>query len=596
MKPERIVLLILIVNFICALIYLLFGLLRKKSRARRGKTVQMFFLMLICPAAGVLFLIFSDLFNRAFFRSGVDVSEVIFSKERTRAVEKADEEREMNIVPVEEGVAVMDAQHLRGLMLSVLRGDLGTSLSSIATALESDDSETAHYAASFLSDTLNDFRARMQEVYHGLKQELDLLKEEREKDHSAYEKHLAEAAARLQKEGNDFLYTVSVVLKQKVFTGPEQAEWTDHLAEVADGLYMISAESMSEDTYAGIAKHLMEAGRYKDCDIWTVRMGEEYQDSLSYYSLRLELFYRTHDNEAFFRTMEELKKSPVTVDSDTLTKIRMFSTGATNASADEAERERERAEVEQAVAFRPHEAPVVSTEAAVSAEPAVPAETAAPAEPVPYNTSVAKETTAAAIAASAVTAAAFAKATSGQQPVAEEKSVEKPAAKPAPVAAEKPAVKPVPVVTAEPAPLKSDLTFGDRVYTLGAFAYTGNESIEKVVLPASLRTVATGAFEDCRNLKTVIIPAGVAEIGPFAFMNTGLTSITIPASVQNVEEGAFSCCSRLTDVYVEGIDTAFGDRVFERSRKVKIHGAGGSRARRYAEENGISFTEENKAS
>ena len=43
--------------------------------------------------------------------------------------------------------------------MNVIRGDYRNSLSSIALALNSEDSETAHYAASVLQDVLSDFRS-----------------------------------------------------------------------------------------------------------------------------------------------------------------------------------------------------------------------------------------------------------------------------------------------------------------------------------------------------------------------------------------------------------------------------------------------------
>ena len=50
-------------------------------------------------------------------------------------------------------------------MMNVVRGDVEESLASIALALNSDDSETSHYAATVLRDVLNDFRAHTQELF-----------------------------------------------------------------------------------------------------------------------------------------------------------------------------------------------------------------------------------------------------------------------------------------------------------------------------------------------------------------------------------------------------------------------------------------------
>ncbi|MCI8325697.1 MAG: leucine-rich repeat domain-containing protein, partial [Clostridia bacterium] len=59
------------------------------------------------------------------------------------------------------------------------------------------------------------------------------------------------------------------------------------------------------------------------------------------------------------------------------------------------------------------------------------------------------------------------------------------------------------------------------------------------------------AFEGCRNLTSIEIPASVTSIGSYAFWYcSSLTSIEIPASVTSIGDRAFSGCSRLT-IYCE---------------------------------------------
>lgn len=105
------------------------------------------------------------MFNKVFFRQNVDLEDVIFSKERVKTHLRADEEREGNLVPIEEALAISDKDSLRTLVMNVVRGDVQNSLASISLALNSEDTETSHYAATVLRDALNDFRKRAQELY-----------------------------------------------------------------------------------------------------------------------------------------------------------------------------------------------------------------------------------------------------------------------------------------------------------------------------------------------------------------------------------------------------------------------------------------------
>ena len=180
-----------IVNALIALIYLLIGALVYVPvcdlKQEQGEEVQYdnrraflirFIVMVLCPVVGPAFFLCSYLLFKTVFRQAVDLEDVVFGKERVRTHLKADEERERNIAPLEEALAVSDKRNLRMLMLNVIRGDLQKSLESITMALNSEDSETSHYAASVLCDELNKFRSQVQKMYTGMQRRRDGLRED----------------------------------------------------------------------------------------------------------------------------------------------------------------------------------------------------------------------------------------------------------------------------------------------------------------------------------------------------------------------------------------------------------------------------------
>ena len=79
--------------------------------------------MFLCPVVGPLFFLAGLVFNKVFFRQNVDLEDVIFSKERVKTHLRADEEREGNLVPIEEALAISDKDSLRTLVMNVVRGD-----------------------------------------------------------------------------------------------------------------------------------------------------------------------------------------------------------------------------------------------------------------------------------------------------------------------------------------------------------------------------------------------------------------------------------------------------------------------------------------
>jgi len=166
-REEWIFLIVCILNLLVAVIYLLYGTLIRatihdkqeeevetidKRKENRRTYLIRFAVMVLCPVVGPVFFLVSYLVYITIFRQSVDLEDVVFSKERVKTRLKADEERERDMVPLEEALAISDKKSVRKLMLNVIRGNVKESLETIMIALDSEDSETSHYAASVLRD------------------------------------------------------------------------------------------------------------------------------------------------------------------------------------------------------------------------------------------------------------------------------------------------------------------------------------------------------------------------------------------------------------------------------------------------------------
>jgi hypothetical protein len=89
-----------------------------------------------------------------------------------------------------------------------------------------------------------------------------------------------------------------------------------------------------------------------------------------------------------------------------------------------------------------------------------------------------------------------------------------------------------------------------------------NAYIKGIILPESVTSIESGAFEQCFYLTSVTIPGSVTTIGDNAFYDcTGLTSVTIPAGVTSIGGYAFSGCSGLTSVTIPA-GVTIGDNAF----------------------------------
>lgn len=269
---------------------------------RRTYLIRMI-VMILCPIVGAAFFLCSHILYMTIFRQEVDLEDVVFSKERVRTHAKADEERERNLVPVEEALAVSDRKNLRALMLNVIKGDLKNSLESISLALNSEDSETSHYAASVLRDELNDFRVNVQRLYTAVN-------EEQEEETEAEQMMI------------DYMQRI---LLQKVFTDVEQKKFVNMMNEAAESLCQKKPTEMTPNRCKRLCTLLLDQEEFEKVKAWCDHLINYFPSEMESYTCRLRLYFQMGDRENFFEVLDQLKKSDTVIDSETLELIRVFS-------------------------------------------------------------------------------------------------------------------------------------------------------------------------------------------------------------------------------------------------------------------------------
>ncbi len=292
---------VLLVNLVIVLVYWLVNMRRAPKEERRDYLIRGA-VMLLCPVVAPLFFFLSRIFYKVFFYEPVDLDGVIFSKERVRTFVRADEESERNMVPLEEAIEVADTENLRNLMMNIVRGDIQKSLSAIALALNSEDTETAHYAASVLQDALNEFRNMVQKGYLQLQ--------------NSQEDRVVHAGLLL-----DYM---NQVLEQKVLTDVEQRDYVRIMDEIADILYEAGKEQMTSAQFEAVTLRLLEIEEYEACQKWCERAQYQYPNTLATFTCQLKVYFNSGQKERFFETIEELKKSTIVIDNETLELIRVF--------------------------------------------------------------------------------------------------------------------------------------------------------------------------------------------------------------------------------------------------------------------------------
>ena len=107
------------------------------------------------------------------------------------------------------------------------------------------------------------------------------------------------------------------------------------------------------------------------------------------------------------------------------------------------------------------------------------------------------------------------------------------------------------------------VTIGDKVTSIGDWAFDGCTGLTSITIPNSVTTIGYNAFYNCTGLTSITIPDSVTTIDSDAFWNcTGLTSINIPDSVTSISNRVFYGCTGLTSITIPNSVTSIGDNAF----------------------------------
>ena len=88
-----------------------------------------------------------------------------------------------------------------------------------------------------------------------------------------------------------------------------------------------------------------------------------------------------------------------------------------------------------------------------------------------------------------------------------------------------------------------------KVVAIDDFAFKGNPTLKKVVLPMTIESIGNGAFEECGQLTQIDIPEGsLSRLGESVFAFSGLKSIKLPEGITELPRFTFRECRALEQV------------------------------------------------
>ena len=107
-------------------------------------------------------------------------------------------------------------------------------------------------------------------------------------------------------------------------------------------------------------------------------------------------------------------------------------------------------------------------------------------------------------------------------------------------------------------------TVPEDVQKIHAFAFNNCKQLTSVVLPNGLKRIEDGAFWGCSNMTSANIPSGLTYLGSDAFRNASSlsSSIVLPSTLSEIGSSAFKRCTSLSNVTIKNGVEIIGGSAF----------------------------------
>lgn len=295
-----------VVNTILAVIYAVV------KGAKRG-SIGMAIFFVFMPGFGFAIYFIPVLMRRFSERVGVNREAVLtHAFDIERLPEHPDLRQALNVVPVEDAMAVAGNAEKRALLLDQLKKNLEENYKILMAAQEDDDSESAHYVAAAKMEIYRLHQARWLEARRDYEQDPD--------DPLIY-------------------HTACGVLKDMLASGVlsprEQQSYLKRLSELVRHRIDAAEDEVTQSEFEAYLNALVELGSYAEAELLWRNYADRMRSETTYQDM-LKLYYQKGNRQKFESILEDLRHNrQVRLSSSGLEQLRYWSSrlsGATMSS------------------------------------------------------------------------------------------------------------------------------------------------------------------------------------------------------------------------------------------------------------------------
>jgi hypothetical protein len=280
---ELIEILLMVHAAICALYFLIF---------MRNKMMRwLFLIVLFLPFLGIFLIIviwIGSKMGKQDFEYEDD--EVFLVDDKLEYISQLDDEKEMNVIPVQEALLVNDSDVQRSVVMEIAKRDPEKYIGNLKRALLSEDTETAHYAASSITELKRGYDKRLNEAQ------------------DAYEDDPSMATVR-----REYIEILNSVIIADLIIESIKKQHMDTIIDVL--IYDIENSQIPlHNSYEMLCDYLINLQDFKRAKKWTDHYQKRYFRSDRPLRLKLKIAYETKDTKMFnlVATKIENAKFPIT--------------------------------------------------------------------------------------------------------------------------------------------------------------------------------------------------------------------------------------------------------------------------------------------
>jgi len=224
-------------------------------------------------------------------------------REKFDYLTQINDEKEINIVPMKEAMALNKTSTQRDIVFELAKGNPTEYIKNLKHALLSEDSEVAHYAASSISK---------------FKRELDMQLVDLEAVFQD-EPHLSKNRTALIKALDD-------AIKAKLATGEELIAMRSRIIEVLM-MELRLGEAVGKEYYIMICEYLLEVEDYESYESWVSEFKTRFPEADDPLRLDLQYAYRTKNKALFEAVLDEAQNAKYAITKETLNMLHFWKQG-----------------------------------------------------------------------------------------------------------------------------------------------------------------------------------------------------------------------------------------------------------------------------